>query len=192
MVPLAAVCAIGLAIGCQLLVDSKGLSDQKCPVDQKPCVNLKGCVHISDPATGCGNESCAPCEGPANTVARCSEGRCEVARCISPFDNCDALPDCETDLDHNPEHCGGCNQRDCAVIAPVANGYPGCSGGTCTIGGCMPGFDDCDRDRDVTEGCEDNLLTSDRHCGACNQACESGATCTQGTCLPITNATDPS
>jgi len=98
-----------------------------------------------------------------------------ISGCIPPYGDCDPLvPGCETDLAHDPYHC-----NDCGHVCETANGYPGCSAGSCQTGGCLPPFDDCDGQN----GCETDLLSSAEHCGRCDRSCPDGTRCVQGSCL---------
>jgi hypothetical protein len=51
-----------------------------------------------------------------------------------------------------------------------------CDGGPC---GCVGGFDDCDGNGD--NGCESDLASDEKNCGACGNACDHG-TCVGGAC----------
>src|SRR4029077_9165229 len=123
------------------------LNSGQCKPDQKKCDNR--CVSLTDPATGCAAmDSCAPC-GLPHATARCEGGVCTKVDCITGYGDCDdAMPGCETDLNHNPKHCGTCDHPECTT----ANGIPGCSAGQCATGGCNKGWEDCNRD--WTDGCE--------------------------------------
>jgi hypothetical protein len=141
-----------------------------------------GCeVDVQTNVTHCG-ECRQPCS--ANNIATplCQAGAC-VGSCNTGFDDCnrDRRTDgCEVNTQTNPSHCGGCG-RSCS--ANHVTGL-GCSLGACT-GGCEPGFQDCDNDRQVN-GCETSTLTNPQHCGACNRPCSTNniplPTCSGGTC----------
>jgi hypothetical protein len=69
--------------------------------------------------------------------------------------------------DDNPDT--GCGQESCDACT-VSNGVPGCSGGSCAVDSCEPGFYDCDGNADT--GCEIGLNQfTDDHCGGCGNAC---------------------
>jgi hypothetical protein len=54
-----------------------------------------------------------------------------------------------------------------------------CAGSACA---CVGGFGDCDGHAD--NGCETELETDERHCGACGRDCQGGA-CSSGQCGPV-------
>src|SRR5439155_24984815 len=94
---------------------------------------------------------------------------------------------CESDLSSDVEHCGACN-TPCPAIP---NATAACSGATCVIQSCDPGFADCDLD--PTNGCEVNLQIDVSNCGACANACQPvangtpacvGFTCVIASCDP--------
>lgn len=78
-----------------------------CPPGQKPCDQT--CVPFDDPAYGCTETGCEPCELP-NAVARCDGPVCEVDTCEPDWLDCDSdEAGCETPLDdENP-----CTENDC-------------------------------------------------------------------------------
>jgi hypothetical protein len=164
---------LALGLGCQLLVDLEDLQDGNCGADQKLCENR--CVSRYDPRTGCALSSCAPCILP-NATARCGDnGQCAIATCIGNYANCDDAedqPGCETDLAHDPNHCGSCTARPCVT----ANGIAGCSARRCATGGCNPGWEDCNHQPE--DGCEVDVRTAS-DCGACERACAPGQACRQ-------------
>lgn len=165
---------IALAAGCQLVVGLDTLDDEKCLSDQKPCD--KRCVPKSDPSTGCALLSCAPCV-LLHATARCGDnGQCAVAACLKDYDDCDTEPGCETDLAHDPNHCGSCLAPACVT----ANGTPGCSAKMCATGGCNSGFEDCNHN--PKDGCETDLMSSHASCGACDHPCAPTQLCQQGSC----------
>ncbi|WP_437605531.1 hypothetical protein WMF20_31075 [Sorangium sp. So ce834] len=93
---------------------------------------------------------------------------------------CDDEPDngCETDLLTSAAHCGACDQL---CVSP--NGTTGCIDGVCTVSSCTNNFADCDGN--PTNGCETNLLTDVRSCGACGASClkeHTTAFCNGGNC----------
>ena len=176
------VSAVALALaatGCQLLVDLDGLEDRHCSYGYKACPS-GGCVLFDDPATGCNDPGCSPC-APMNAIGICSQSRhCSFDRntCFPGWDDCDGIPSngCETDLTHNSLNCGGCGN----VCARPTNGIAGCSAGKCVIGGCNPGFEDCNGD--PKDGCEHPIWT-DQECLTCKLPCPEGTHCDQGMCL---------
>jgi hypothetical protein len=45
---------------------------------------------------------------------------------------------------------------------------------------CESGYKDCDKM--VSNGCEIDIMTNNKHCGACGKPCAVGLTCTEGVC----------
>ena len=165
---------LALAAGCQLVVGLDDLNNGHCKADEKNCNDR--CVSQKDPATGCAAvNSCSPCVLP-HATARCNDdGACAIAACIGDYDDCDyAIEGCETDLAHDPKHCGNCT-TECVT----ANGFPGCSAKHCAVGGCYEGWDDCNRD--WRDGCERQLGTS-TDCAGCDLACDPGMSCVDNLC----------
>jgi len=152
--------ALAVAAGCQLLFDVDSLDNQQCRSDEKPCTSLKLCVKKNDPNTGCGNmTSCTPCALPHST-AICeltTDWQCRVVGCEKNWGRCNGQVECETDFQHDPDNCGGCG----TVCTELPNAFRACSG-SCTIGGCKPGFRDCDGDS--TNGCETDVSGIDGGC----------------------------
>jgi hypothetical protein len=77
----------------------------------------------------------------------------------------------------------GCAQASCSACA-IANGTATCSAtGECAVGSCASGFGNCNgQDGD---GCEQDLLASTAHCGACNAPCSVAngtPSCDNGVC----------
>ena len=191
---MAAGLALGLALGfgCQLVVDRDGLADEQCARDEKPCPSLRKCAKKDNPETRCGQpQICAPCNLP-NAQSTCmlnesTEYECAIAICVTPYLDCDpTVAGCETDPQHDPNNCGATQPNPAqpctggTVCTTLPNALrPACSAGKCTIGGCKPGFADCDG-MDET-GCETDVLTSSQHCGQCQRPC---ANCQDGGCPP--------
>ena len=176
--PVAALALAFAAGACQLVVDLDGLEDQHCPPGHKPCPNL-GCVPNDNPATGCNDPGCAPC-APPHATATCGQNlSCYFTRadCIPGWDDCDHDPStgCETDLMHDRDHCNDC----LTPCAKPEHGIAGCSKGKCEVGGCDPGWGDCDHSFD--NGCERPIWTDDQ-C-LCNYPCAPGTSCAQGLCI---------
>jgi hypothetical protein len=120
-------------------------------------------------------DSCAPC-GLPHATARCEGGVCTKVDCIPGYGDCDdSMPGCETDLNHEPKHCGTCDHPACTT----ENGIPGCSAGQCATGGCNQGWKDCNHD--WTDGCERPLGT-DSDCAGCDLACAPGTSCALDLC----------
>jgi hypothetical protein len=162
---------------CSLAINLDALSSGVCPAGQKACDNE--CVAESDPNFGCAAIGCAPCT-LLNAVSICTpSGACALGACVGNFRNCSNNPTtgCETDIDHDPTHCGDCSAAPCTT----KNGTPGCSAGHCTTGACDTDWGDCNQN--PTDGCEANLLTDPKNCGQCKSPCASTQTCQAGKCM---------
>jgi len=168
--------ALLVAGGCQLFVDLDGLEDMHCGPQEKACPS--GCVPRNDPFTGCNGDTCAPC-APPNAKAACNNGACVIAAngCVDNWKDCNQLYEdgCETDIGHNAYNCGGCGLK----CDRPPNGIAGCSAGACTIGGCNPGYEDCNGK--YMDGCEEKIWT-DAACLYCGVPCPDGTHCAQGVC----------
>ena len=116
-----------------------------------------------------------------NAVTACHAGACQLAACVTGFDNCNmnVADGCEVNLRNDTRHCGACGNRCMLPHATAA-----CAGGLCTIGMCEAGFADCNGD--PADGCEVDLNTSVANCGRCGGACmeQTGrmAVCVMGRC----------
>ena len=102
------------------------------------------------------------------------------AGCVSVTETCDGTDeDCDDDVDEDfdlmgTEHCGRCN-NPCTppndMCLPVGDGTFACGS-------------DCDRTRFTDCGpdlCVD-VMTDERHCGACGNQCDDGEDCVDGAC----------
>jgi hypothetical protein len=146
-------------------------------------ITSNGCeAQLANDVNNCG--ACKNVCNGANATMACQAGTCVVAICGDPgFGDCDgnAANGCETNLRSDVSHCGACNN-----VCVGANATMVCVNGTCRIGVCDPGFDDCDGT--VGNGCETNLRSDVNHCGACDHACTgANATmaCQAGTCMIV-------
>jgi len=83
-------------------------------------------------------------------------------------------------LTTDPDHCGSC-ENSCFDGAQSKNNVPVCSYGSCEWA-CKQGWGDCNGD--PTDGCEINLSSDQRNCGACGNACDAlaGQPCVGGQC----------
>lgn len=144
-----------------------------CSPGSKACGDL--CVSPDDPFFGCASATCQRCDLP-NATARCVAGACAVAACAPGFANCNADPadGCETDL-RTVTNCGACG-----IVCPAPpHVVVACVAGACT-GVCETGFGDCNEK--AQDGCERDLTSDKRHCGACGTRCVIGR-CDLGTCV---------
>jgi hypothetical protein len=121
---------------------------------------------------------------------------CGIAACDAFFGDCDRLaPGCETDLRTDATNCGVCgnacpNGAVCVnagcTCAPcnLPNAKAQCVNFQCVVGGCNPGFGDCDGV--AGNGCEVLLNSDVNHCGACKTACavaNGTPGCAMGSCV---------
>ncbi|HEY3444871.1 MAG TPA: hypothetical protein VGK67_00850 [Myxococcales bacterium] len=128
--------------------------------------------HLSDP-DNCG--SCGViCPDVAHGARACVGGVCAIGPCDLGHADCDQdlWNGCEVDTDTDVDHCGGCNQPCTPGVGDIAS----CGGGVCGLGGCRPGFADCDAD--PSNGCEVNLASDVFNCAVCGNACPALANAT--------------
>ncbi len=129
----------------------------------------------ADPDNGCESRlrdlgSCGACGAscaPADAVASCATGTCEIVSCAAGQADCNGAIDdgCETDTATSTLHCGRCGNA-CPDDPPSATA--GCSDGRCRLE-CDPGFADCNGDDE--DGCEASLESPDT-CGSCGIRCD--------------------
>jgi hypothetical protein len=141
-----------------------------------------------DPSNGCETntssnvEHCGGCPNVCSTsggTPNCVVGRCGLSTCGGTLADCNASPadGCEINTATSVNNCGGCGK-----VCFVPNGSPTCTGSSCAISSCTPGFANCNTD--VDDGCETRLNTL-AQCGGCNTACalpHANASCVTGTC----------
>ena len=119
-------------------------------------------------AMGCGAD-------PACTTSPTGCGLCAAG-----LANCNGtLADaCEVKLDVSPRHCGACG-RECPGAAQA---MALCYRGECET--CEQGYRDCDGKGE--NGCERDIYSDPKNCGACNNSCPEPtnglASCFGGTC----------
>jgi hypothetical protein len=118
----------------------------------------------------------------ANASSTCAGGNCNLVACNTGYDNCDgnAANGCEANLNTSLANCGGCGK----ACAP-ANGTGSCSGGSCSVAGCVSGFQNCNGV--ASDGCEINITNDAGNCGACGNNCanvipHSTVTCSSNSC----------
>ncbi|MBI5537560.1 MAG: hypothetical protein HY898_32860 [Deltaproteobacteria bacterium] len=154
-------CTIACATG---FANCDGSADNGCEV------NLK-----TDPQH-C-NSCSTVCNG-TNGTATCTNGACGI-NCNPGYGNCDGNlgNGCETNINSNTSHCGGCGNA-CSTV----NGSPACASGSCSIT-CNAGFGNCNNN--AADGCEINTTNNPSHCNGCGQACSNNngtPSCSGGTC----------
>jgi len=117
-------------------------------------------------------------------------GEPAVNICGAVFKDCnnDPTDGCEADVQSDAKNCGSCGN----VCPAAANATPTCFVGKCDFA-CQAHWGDCDSQ--PGNGCEDNLLTDQKDCGACkadcgqkacqNGGCECASTSVQATKVPL-------
>ena len=155
-----------------------------CPPGQGDCND--------DPGDGCETDTveddnnCGWCGHACvfdNASAECNNAMCELIACTGSYDSCDGDlgNGCEIDLDTDVDNCSACGTA-CGDVYPNAD--VACVGGTCEMGDCYPGWDDCDNN--PANGCETPVVADPNNCGACGLVCNldhaSVTYCEDGTC----------
>jgi hypothetical protein len=159
--------------GSAAIVDG-GLDDQGCPAGTSDCNGR--CVNLQ-----LDSENCGQCGNSCPNAQLCSQGLCGTT-CQTPLLQCNmTCVDPRSDADH----CG-----NCAPCPNVLNGARGCMNGQCGIASCTGGYADCDQN--PSNGCEVNLQSDTKSCGACGKACAMGQVCANGQCadncpMPLTS-----
>lgn len=142
-----------------------------CTPDKKACAGI--CVARDDHRYGCGSTECTPCPGSVDgrSTATCTpSGACGLT-CTTGYSDCDGQVDngCETRTSEDVANCGACGHR-CG--AQNTKGGARCAAAKCELD-CVAGFAHCGTDDE--SGCETELTTSGKHCGACGHDCLGGA-----------------
>ncbi len=150
----------------------------QCNAGFKDCDNdvSDGCeVNVAGDVNNCG--ACGTRCNVANGTPACVAAACKVSACSAGFGDCDLAygNGCEVNTNTSLAHCGGCN-KPCAL----ANATPACTAGACGIASCNANFGNCDGA--TANGCEVNLQTDAKNCGACNLVCPNGQMCVAGKC----------
>ena len=144
-----------------------------------------------DPADGCevntgtSADHCGACGARCivpNGSAACAAGVCRVGNCNTGFADCNGrvTDGCETPVNFDADNCGRCGN----VCPTPSAGSRVCRAGTCVIGSCQSGTEDCDMN--AGNGCETQVLTDLNNCGACGRRCPTPPnavpSCTGGVC----------
>lgn len=112
-----------------------------------------------------------------STVAPSESSLTSEWGCEAGEKRCDGLCVPESSAAH------GCDPASCTPCA-VASGAAICVGTRCAIGDCSTGRDDCNGD--VADGCETEIDSDARNCGACGVSCDLRGTttaCVSGACV---------
>jgi len=154
----------------------------QCGCTPKSCAKLG--VSCGTVADGCGTTDCGGCgEGetcggggvpgqcgctctPPHSTSTCAAGVCTILACESDWEDCDneVGNGCESHVPDDPEHCGSC-AKECSFAHADAT----CESGVCAMGGCEPGWTDCDAK--APNGCEINTDADPVNCGSCGKTC---------------------
>jgi hypothetical protein len=202
----AANCA-GCGMACSLANAVNGCSDgcyiEACNFGYDDCNMdpMDGCeTQVLNDTANCGG--CAvPCNGLPNAKATCTDGNCVLGQCNVGYSDCDQQPQngCEVATGTDANNCGSCGNK-CGNGLVCINGgctcakcnFPNaassCVNNTCVMGACVQGFADCNNS--PNDGCEVNLGTDPKNCGACNAPCANNLTCfnamcTNQVCTPV-------
>lgn len=161
-------------------------TDTTGPEGGATCAKMCGgaCAPASDPSTGCGAASCAPCPTGPHQSAACRGDACATGACEKGFLDCDpAQAGCETDGATDAKNCGACH-----AVCGTANATSAtCAAGECKFV-CEGNRAHCSKD--PSTGCDTDLALDTLNCGACGHSCGGGA-CVAGTCQPLLIAGDP-
>jgi hypothetical protein len=143
-------------------------SSAACASGTAACDNNQGnCdINLTSDADNCG--SCGNTCGYTNGVGACSSGTCNLASCVQPYQDCDAVSGngCETNVSTDANNCGACG-NSCNHL-PNATGA--CQSGQCVITSCAVGYSDSDHL--ASDGCEastcSTLFPNCQTCGVQN------------------------
>jgi hypothetical protein len=150
---------------------------------EKACGGL--CVKKDDPAYGCKDEACGPCND-ANFVDqfKCFQQRCEIDSCFAGRDDCNgrANDGCEADITRANE-CGKCATQ-CPASAKFC--VESDAGTFRCIAACTLPQKECTSDAGTT--CSDPN-TDVNNCNNCNTVCPTplygSRACVAGACQPL-------
>lgn len=137
-----------------------------------------------DLANGCettllSNDHCGDCNTVCAAGQTCMMNAKKVPECMCPpgLTLCNGV--C-LNLTTDPKNCGLCG-NSCNRFPDYGNQVDTCTYGSCTHA-CREGFGDCNGN--PSDGCEVNLMSDQRNCGSCGNACDvlAGQPCVAGQC----------
>lgn len=199
--PLGSICRGNLCVpgctlqhGCDKMLACCGMpGNLQCTDTTGDFQNCGGCGVVCQGGFNCCNSGCSDprndvlncgmcgnaCKAPHSTPG-CMARTCTIVKCDPGWADCVGgyQDGCETNIDTNPNNCGGCNNA-----CSLPNALPGCKGGMCAVLSCFPGWGNCDNQ--PGNGCEADVNNNNANCGACGAACSSNHVqpfCKSGTC----------
>ena len=157
-------CTIGLCNGD--LASCDGRADNGCETD------------LGNDPLNCGG--CGVTCATENAQTRCVDRACEVLSCDPGFRDCDDSygNGCEVNINNDPNNCSACGS-----VCAFPNATSTCIAGSCSLFGCLPGFENCDGS--IGNGCESSVLSDPDNCGSCGERCEypnARGFCEEGRC----------
>lgn len=155
--------------------DCNGVIDDGCEVRIGSKQNCGSCGDTCAPGLECVNFQCG-CRAPlvkAGDTCVCPAG---TATCTTPWGSQECVDTTTAD-----QNCGACGTRCTTSTGPDPNTYYGCLGSTCNTLKCNSGWFDCDGNKQ--NGCESQINTDAKNCGACGNACAAGKQCFRGECV---------
>jgi len=160
-------------------VCSEGACEAECGPGLIECDSA--CVDPGTDPSHCGACDNA-CAASPDALGVCTSGFCRMV-CDDAFADCNgdltsaSTDGCEVDTETEPEHCGACG-----VVCEADNAVTGCAAAACVVAMCDDGWGDCDGAYD--DGCELDVSSDARNCGACGTVCTGSETCVDGVCTP--------
>ena len=126
--------------------DCDGATDEDVQVEE--CYTGPGCTENPDGTFSCVGE-CQPGHSQCNggTFSCVGQVGPQAEICDGKDNDCDGQTDEGFDLNTDPNNCGACG-----TVCSLANAYSTCSGGSCVVTVCKPGF--INVDGDASNGCE--------------------------------------
>lgn len=131
----------------------------------------------------------SPDGGDASADVTITPLACMATECPAPWATClsedGPAYKCGTDLTRDPKNCGACG-NECLAYKPI-HMTSRCVDGACALE-CFSEanpFDPVDwRNCNglVDDGCETNVVSDPKNCGACGNACAPGTECIEGKC----------